>query len=81
MSDTPIPLVYDEPTVMWKMQRRDGVSSHAVIDSSPDGPVVIWYINGRMLGFRNFGDWTRALQWSDQLQAQNWAAGWRLTPE
>lgn len=81
MSEIPMPLVYDQPTVMWRMRRRDGVLSHAVIDSSANGPVVIWYVNGRPLGFRDFEDWRSALEWSDQLQAQNWAAGWRLAPE
>ena len=79
--ETPTPLAYDEPTVMWRMRRPDGLSSHAVIGSRFDRVVVIWFINGRPLGFRDFGDWTSALRWSDQLQAQNWAVGWRLVPE
>jgi hypothetical protein len=66
---------------MWRMQRPDGLSAHAVIGASSDGPTVVWYLNGRPLGYRSFGDWTAALRWSDQLQAQNWAVGWRLAPE
>ena len=73
--------VFDDPTVMWRMQRADGSSAHAVIGPRPDGAVVVWFINGRPLGFRDFDDWTGALRWSDQLQAQNWAVGWRLVSE
>ena len=69
------------PTVMWRMQRANGLSSHAVIGSSADGAVVTWFLNGRPLGHRVFSDWTSALRWSDQLQAQNWTVGWRLVPE
>jgi len=72
-------LVYDGPTVMWRMQRVDGLMSHAVIDAGPEGAVLVWFVNGRPLGYRDFSDWTSALRWSDQLQAQNWSAGWRLT--
>jgi hypothetical protein len=75
--ETPMRVVYDEPTVMWRMRRADGLSSHAVIGPRPDGAIVVWFINGRPLGYRDFGDWTSALRWSDQLQAQNWAVGWR----
>jgi hypothetical protein len=81
VSETSIPPVYAEPTVMWRMRRADGLSSHAVIGPRSDGVVVIWYINGRPLGYRQFGDWTSALRWSDQMQAQNWAVGWRLSPD
>jgi hypothetical protein len=74
-------LVYDEPTVMWRMRRADGLLSHAVIGPGSDGAVVVWFINGRPLGYRAFGDWICALRWSDQMQAQNWAVGWRLASE
>jgi hypothetical protein len=72
---------FDEPTVMWRMSRADGQSSHAVIDARPDGAAVIWYVNDRPLGARDFSDWTIALRWCNQMQAQNWAAGWRLASE
>ena len=78
---TSMPLVYDEPTVMWRMRRADGLSSHAMIGPRPDGAVVVWFVNGRPLGYREFSDWSSALHCSDQLQAQNRAAGWRLAPE
>ncbi len=75
-------LVYDEPTVMWRMRRADGLLSHAVIGPRSDGAFVfMWFINGRPLGSRDFGEWTSALRWSDQMQAQNWAVGWRLASE
>jgi len=74
-------LVYDEPTVMWRMRRADGLLSHAVIRPRSGGAIVMWFINGRPLGYRDFGDWTSALLWSDQMQAQNWAVGWRLVSE
>ena len=73
--------VYDEPTVMWRMQRADGLASHAVIGPGPDGAVVAWFVNGRALGYRDFSDWASALRWSDQLQAHNWAVGWRLVAD
>lgn len=66
---------------MWRMIRADGQSSHAVIDPHLDRAAVIWFVNGRPLGFRDFDDWTSALLWSEQMQAQNWIAGWRLAPE
>jgi hypothetical protein len=70
-------LAFNEPVVLWRMQRTDGVLSHAVIGPRSDGAIVVWYVNSRPLGYRHFGDWTSALRWSDQLQAQNWAVGWR----
>ena len=70
--------VYDRPTVMWRMRRADGLLSHAVIDPHSNGAIVVWFVNGRPLGYRDFGDWGSALRWSDQMQAQNWAVGWRL---
>ena len=66
---------------MWRMRRPDGLSAHAVIGPSPDGAVVVWFVNDRPVGLRDFDDWTDALRWSDQLQAQNWAVGWRLESE
>lgn len=77
----PDQLPYDAPTVMWRMRRADGLSSHAVIDPRAGGAVVTWFLNGRPLGHRVFNDWTSALRWSDQLQAQNWTVGWRVVSE
>jgi len=81
MPDTAMPLVYSEPTVMWRMQRGHRLVSHAVIGPRPDGAVVVWFLNDRPLGYREFGDWTAALSWSDQMQSQNWAVGWRLVAD
>jgi hypothetical protein len=82
MSEPTHPLVYDEPTVMWRMQRADGSLSHAVLDPRAErGFVFVWFVNDRPLGYRDFSDCTSALRWSDQMQAQNWATGWRLARE
>ncbi len=78
VSEIPTTPGYDEPTVMWRMSRADGQSSHAVIDPRPGGAAVIWFVNDRPLGYRDFDDWTSALLWSERMQAQNWTAGWRL---
>ena len=72
---------YDEPTVMWRMTRPDGQSSHALIDPRPERAAFVWFVNGRPLGYRDFDELSGALHWSDQMQAQNWAVGWRLSPE
>ena len=74
-------LAYEAQTVMWRMRRPDGMSCHAAIEPRADGAVVTWYLNGHVLGYRVFDDWTAALCWSDRLQAQNWTVGWRLAPE
>jgi len=63
------------------MRRADGLLTHAVIDFSSSRPALVWYVNDHPLGSRDFDDWTSALKWSDQLQGQNWAVGWRLVPE
>ena len=81
MSETFTPSGYYEPTVMWRMRRADGRSSHAVIDPGKNGATVFWFVNGNKLGVRDFGDLNAALRWCEQMQAQNWAAGWRPVPE
>jgi hypothetical protein len=63
------------------MNRADGLQLHATIGPRSDGALVVWFVNGHMLGYRSFLDWTSALRWSDQLQAQNWAVGWRLASD
>jgi hypothetical protein len=77
--EIPNQLTFDDPIVLWKMERANGQLAHAVIGPRSDGTVVVWYVNGRAMGYRDFRDWTSALGWSDRLQAQNWAAGWRLS--
>lgn len=81
MSHSPTHSGYAEPTVMWRMSRGDGQSSHAIIDPRPDRAAVIWFVNGCPLGVREFDDWNGALRWCEQMQAQNWAAGWRVRAE
>jgi len=51
--------------------------SHTVISPRSDGALVVWFVNGRPLGYRDFDDWPSAIRWSDQLRKQNWSAGWR----
>jgi hypothetical protein len=63
------------------MQRGNGLHAHAVIGPRSDGAVIVWFINERPVGFRDFSDWTSALGWSDRLRHQNWAAGWRLASD
>lgn len=67
--------------MLWRMRRVNGLESHAVLGPRSDGAVVVWFVNERPIGYRNFSDWTSALGWSDRLQAQNWAVGWRLASE
>ena len=81
MPESPATLLFDEPTVMWRMRRHDGLISHALRGPHAGGATLVWFLNDRPLGYREFADWTRALRWSDQLQAQNWAVGWRLVSE
>jgi hypothetical protein len=81
MFESATPSAYSEPTVMWRMRRGDGQETHAVLGPRCDGAVVVWFVNDRPLGYREFGDWTAALRWTDQMQRQNWAAGWRNVPD
>jgi hypothetical protein len=72
---------YNEPTVMWRMQRGDRQAAKAVIGPVADGACVVWFLNGRPLGMREFSEWAGAIAWSDQMRNQNWVAGWRLAPD
>jgi hypothetical protein len=74
-------LAFSEPIVIWRMHRADGCMSHAMLGPRPGGAVVVWFVNDRPVGYRDFDDWTGALRWSDQMQSQNWAAGWRLVAD
>jgi len=76
--DASAPLSYDEPTVMWRMQRPGGQSSHAVLAPKASGAVVVWFLNDRPVGYREFADLAGALRWSELMQRHNWTAGWRL---
>ncbi len=72
---------YDEPTVMWRMERAVGLRAHAIIGVRADRAWLIWCINDRPMGIREFADWASAIQWSEQLKRQNWSVGWRLTSD
>src|SRR5262245_36523251 len=78
VADASAPLSYREPTVMWRMRRPVGQSSHIVLAPKASGAVVVWFFNDRPVCYREFDDLTGALQWSDLMQRQNWTVGWRL---
>jgi hypothetical protein len=78
MSQVTLSSRYDEPTVMWRMRRGNGLSAHAVIGLRGRGAWVMWFLNDHPIGVRDFEDWESALQWTDRMQAQNWSVGWRL---
>jgi hypothetical protein len=79
MSDLAEPTTYNEPTLMWRMRRGDHQESQAVIDPRGTTARVVWFVNGRPLGLRDFDDLAAAIRWSDQLRTQYAAAGWRVT--
>jgi hypothetical protein len=81
MPDSPAASTYCEPTVLWRMQRGEGMSSHAVIAPTSEGASVMWFVNGGLLGVREFDDWSGAITWSDRMRDQNWTAGWRLSTD
>jgi hypothetical protein len=81
MSEIAFPSTYNEPTVMWRMTHRDGRWAQAVLDPLESGARVQWFVNGHSFSVRYFGDWTGAIQWTDQLRAEQWAVGWRLSDD
>lgn len=81
MSEIALPSTYNEPTVMWRMERADGRRAQAVIDPRTAGARVVWFVNGQPLGVRDFDDWSGALAWTERLKAQYWAVGWRLSDD
>lgn len=68
--ETPHP-VAPLATVMWRMQRADGMRAHATMGVHGGTAAVTWYVNERPLGSKSFEDWADALIWCDQLEAQN----------
>jgi hypothetical protein len=66
---------------MWRMQRSGGLASHLVIAPRQNGALAAWFLNGRPQGLRAFDDVGGAIQFSDRMQHQNWAVGWRLVSE
>lgn len=63
---------------MWRMRRGRHLTSHAVIGFQGAGAWVMWFVNDRPLGIRDFDDCASAIQWSNRLKAQNWSVGWRV---
>ncbi len=78
MPDSPAASTYSEPTVIWRMHRGEHMSSHAVITPTVDGAIVMWFVNSRLVGRRDFDDWSGAITWSERILHQNWTIGWRL---
>ena len=68
--------VQHEPVVLWRM-RRPGMRTETVISPRSDGAIVVWFVNV----FWDFGDWTSALRWSDQLRAQTGLSAGALTSQ
>ena len=77
MAESASASTYNEPTVMWRM-RRDRLVSHAVIAPAGNGASVMWFVNCRLLGFREFSNYADAIRWSDRMRDHNWATGWRF---
>ena len=66
---------------MWRMRREHNLAMHVVIAPTRRGASVMWCVNGRLLGMREFANWGEAIAWSDRMRDQNWSAGWRLAPD
>ncbi|MGE3110161.1 MAG: hypothetical protein AB7I13_17980 [Vicinamibacterales bacterium] len=81
MKPIPIPTTYDEPTVMWRMKRSDGLTTHAVIGTDAGAAWAMWFLNGSVVGVRKFDDLAGAYEWTERLQFQNWTVGWRLAAD
>lgn len=66
---------------MWRMRREHGLVMHVEIVPTETGASVVWFVNTRQLGMREFSDWAHAIAWSERIRDQNWTVGWRATPE
>ena len=66
---------------MWRMRRGKDRWAHAVIGPLGLGARVLWFVNSRPVGVRDFEDWTSAIRWSDLMRDHNWKVGWRLVPD
>jgi hypothetical protein len=66
---------------MWRMERPDGRSAHLVVGQTGTDIWVAWFLGNRAIGMRDFGDLGSAIRFSDSMQAQNWAVGWRLVED
>ncbi|MDH4062823.1 MAG: hypothetical protein OEW19_00375 [Acidobacteriota bacterium] len=63
------------------MHRAGGLASHLVIARETHRALVAWFLNGHPQGVREFEDVGRAIQFSERMQFQNWAVGWRLVAD
>jgi hypothetical protein len=72
---------FDEPVVMWRMERVDGRRSHLVLGRDTDVIWAVWFLNETPLGMRDFNDFASAVAWADRMKAQNWSIGWRLVAD
>ena len=81
MGEISLRSIDDEPTVMWRMRRVHGQSTHAVIGLQGSAAWVMWFVNDRPVGVRDFDNLDGAVQWSELMKAQNWSVGWRLTSD
>jgi len=63
------------------MRRPRGLSAHAVLGVNGSSAWVMWFVNDRPVGVRDFDNWDGAVRWSEQLKVQNWSIGWRLTSD
>jgi hypothetical protein len=70
-----------EPTVMWRMERADGLAAHLVLGQTAHNVWAAWFVNNRPIGMREFDDVGSAIQFSDSMQAQNWSVGWRVVQD
>ncbi len=66
---------------MWRMERHDGRSAHLVLGLTGHDVWVAWFLDNRAIGMRDFTDLGSAIQFSDSMQSQNWAVGWRLVDD
>ena len=63
---------------MWRMRRGNGLLAHLVLGCEGQGAWAAWFLNDRPIGLRDFSDVGSAIRFSESMQAQNWAVGWRL---
>ena len=81
MGEISLRSIDDEPTVMWRMQRAHGLTTHAVLGLHDNAAWVMWFVNDRPVGVRDFDSWDGAVRWSEQMKVQNWSVGWRLASD
>lgn len=73
-----ISTLVEQPTVMWRMIRPNGLRAHLVIGREGRRYWAAWFLNATVLGVRDFSELGSAIDFSDRMQFQNWSIGWRL---